>query len=55
MNNISNNLKELLKHEGISENELAKRVGISQQIINRLITGINTNPKLETIDRKSVV
>lgn len=49
MSNIGNNLKELLKDEGISENELAKRTGISQQIINRLIAGINTNPKLETI------
>lgn len=49
MNYIGINLKKLLKKEGISENELSKRVGVPQQIINRIITGINQNPKLSTI------
>lgn len=49
MNSIGVNLKNLLIKENISENELSKRLGISQQIINRIITGINQNPKLSTI------
>lgn len=49
MNKISINLKYLLLQEQISENELSKRVGIPQQVINRLISGSNLNPKLTTI------
>ncbi|WP_058534253.1 XRE family transcriptional regulator [Legionella saoudiensis] len=49
MNYFGINLKNLLKKEGISENELSKRIGIPQQMINRIITGINKNPKLSTI------
>lgn len=49
MNYIGVNLKKFLTKERISENELAKRIGIPQQIINRIITGINQNPKLSTI------
>ncbi|USQ13729.1 LexA family transcriptional regulator [Legionella lytica] len=49
MNYFGINLKKLLKKEGISENELSKRIGIPQQMINRIITGINQNPKLSTI------
>lgn len=49
MNYIGINLKKLLKKECISENELSKRIGVPQQIINRIITGINQNPKLSTI------
>ncbi len=46
---LSDNLKRLLKHAAISENELARRTGISQQIINRILSGENTNPKLATL------
>ena len=49
MNLIGPNLKRLLLKENISENELSKRLGISQQIINRIISGLNQNPKLSTI------
>lgn len=35
--------------EGLSENELSRRIGISQQVLNRMIAGINLNPKLTTI------
>ncbi|WP_193786813.1 LexA family transcriptional regulator [Legionella nautarum] len=42
-------MKKLLKKECISENELSKRVGIPQQMVNRIISGINQNPKLSTI------
>jgi len=49
MNYIGKNLKALLAKEQLSENELSKRIGIPQQIINRIISGINQNPKLSTI------
>ncbi len=49
MNYIGVNLKKLLDKENISENELSKRIGIPQQMINRITTGINQNPKLSTI------
>lgn len=48
-NHLGINLKKLLKTENISENELAKRIGVPQQVINRIISGQNTNPKLATI------
>lgn len=48
-NNIGLNIKELLIKERINESELSKRTGVSQQVINRMVTGINTNPKLETL------
>ena len=49
MNQLSANLKILLSHANISENELARRTGIAQQIINRILSGENTNPKIATL------
>ncbi len=49
MKNLSLNLKNLLNNERISENELARRTGISQQIINRILSGENKNPKIATL------
>ncbi|TAK72320.1 MAG: helix-turn-helix domain-containing protein [Gammaproteobacteria bacterium] len=49
MNNLGNNLKNLLEYSKLSERELARRTGIPQQVINRIVTGQNTNPKLETL------
>lgn len=49
MNNIAKNLKLLISKEDISENELSKRVGIPQQVLNRIVSGSNFNPKLTTI------
>ncbi|CEK09262.1 LexA family transcriptional regulator [Legionella hackeliae] len=49
MNYIGINLKKLLQEENISENEFSKRIGIPQQMINRIISGENQNPKLSTI------
>lgn len=48
-NNLGSNIKMLLIEGKINESELAKRTGISQQVINRMVTGVNTNPKLETL------
>lgn len=49
MNYIGENLKYLLKRESISENELSRRLGVAQQIINRMISGTNQNPKIATL------
>lgn len=49
MNQLKNNLKNLLINAHISENELARRTGVPQQAINRLLHGTNTNPKIATL------
>ena len=49
MNNLSLNLKKLIHNAKISENELSRRTGIAQQIINRILSGENRNPKIATI------
>lgn len=47
--NIADNLKKLLALANISEHELSRRTNIKQPIINRLLSGKNTNPKLLTL------
>lgn len=49
MNKLGENLKKLISNAKLSENELARRVGLPQQMINRIISGKNTNPKLDTL------
>lgn len=50
MNNIlGKNLKRLLLEARISENELARRTGVAQQVINRILSGENSNPKILTL------
>lgn len=49
MKNLSINLRHLLSDAKISENELARRTGVSQQIINRILSGENQNPKIATL------
>ncbi len=49
MKNLSINLRNLLLNTKLSENELARRTGISQQIINRILSGENKNPKIATL------
>lgn len=49
MKNLGTNLKNLLIKAQLSENELARRTGVSQQIINRILSGENTNPKIATL------
>lgn len=50
MNKLGSNLKLLLQKAHLSENELARRTGISQQIINRILSGENKNPKIATLN-----
>ena len=49
MNKLSANLKNLLFHAKISENELARKTGVAQQVINRILSGENKNPKIATL------
>ena len=49
MEKLSSTLKHLLTEANISEAELARRTGIAQPMVNRLATGKNKNPKLETL------
>ncbi len=49
MEKLSSTLKQLLNSANISEAELARRTGIAQPMVNRLATGKNKNPKLETL------
>lgn len=49
MEKLSSTLKQLLNTANISEAELARRTGIAQPMVNRLATGKNKNPKLETL------
>lgn len=49
MEKLSSTLKYLLNEANISEAELARRTGIAQPMVNRLATGKNKNPKLETL------
>lgn len=49
MHNLSQNLKQLLTQAKLSENELSRRTGVPQQVINRILTGKNLNPKIATL------
>ena len=49
MNELSHHLRELLSKAGISENELARRTGVAQQVINRMLSGENINPKIASL------
>ena len=49
MNKLSANLKTLLLNAKLSENELARKTGVAQQVINRILSGENTNPKIATL------
>lgn len=49
MNKLGPNLKKLLVKSNLSENELSRRTGIPQQIINRILLGQNKNPKIATL------
>lgn len=50
MNKLSTNLRNLLLVAKISESELARRTGVPQQVINRILSGANKNPKIATLN-----
>ena len=49
MDKLSQNLKKFLAKSRLSENELSRRTGVPQQVINRILSGINKNPKIATL------
>lgn len=49
MDELSKNLRKLLSFFNLSENELGRRSGVPQQVINRILTGKNNNPKITTL------
>lgn len=49
MKKLAQNLRNLLNKAQLSENELSRRTGIPQQMINRILSGINKNPKIATL------
>lgn len=49
MDKLGKNLKSLLSKSNLSENELSRRTGVPQQIINRILLGQNKNPKIATL------
>lgn len=49
MDKLRQNLKNFLVKSRLSENELSRRTGVPQQVINRIMSGINTNPKIATL------
>ena len=46
---LSENLKELLSEVHLSEAELARKTGIGQPVINRLVKGTTKNPNIDTL------
>lgn len=51
---LAENLRSLMQEIPISENELARKTGVRQPIINRILTGKNQNPQIDTLRRLSV-
>ena len=51
MTKLGQNLKNLLNQTKLTESELARRIGVTQQVINRIVSGKNTNPKLDTLSQ----
>ena len=49
MNNLNHTLKQLIKNSELSENELAKRMNITVTTLNKIKTGIMSNPTLQTL------
>jgi len=49
MMKLTQNLKKLLLNHRLSENELARRTGVAQQVINRILSGQNKNPTIATL------
>lgn len=47
--NLSPNLRNLMNAAGLGETGLAKKIGIPQPLIHRILSGDNTNPTLKTL------
>lgn len=49
MNQLSEILSELMAKQGINSAELARRTGIGQPVIHRLMSGVTDNPQVYTL------
>lgn len=49
MNSLNNILELLITRSGLSENELARRMNITVATLNKIKTGVITNPTLQTL------
>ena len=49
MTDLQGRLKHLIEQENLNTLELARRTGIGQPVIYRIMTGTTTNPRLETL------
>ena len=48
---ITYQLQEVIKQSGITQTELAKRMGTSRAVIQRLLNPLNTSVTLHTLDK----
>ncbi len=46
---ISQNLSALMAEKGIKSAELARKIGVGQPVIHRLMTGVTDNPQVYTL------
>lgn len=47
-NKISNRISEILKADGMTQNELARRSGLQDGQLNKIIRGVHT-PRIDTV------
>lgn len=47
---LANNIRWRLKQLGISQADLAKKVGISAPYVNQVVKGTNQNPSLDSLE-----
>lgn len=49
MQQLSSTLKQLMAEKGIKSAELARKIGIGQPVIHRLMSGVTDNPQVHTL------
>lgn len=49
LSTLSENLRSLIEEANLSERELARRSGVVQPVIHRILAGANKNPTLDTL------
>lgn len=50
-NNLANNIKKLRKKLKLSQEELAKKAGITYSTLIKIESGANSNPTIKTLQR----
>lgn len=49
MKNLSSILSQLMTEKGIKSSELARKTGVGQPVIYRIMTGVTDNPQIHTL------